>query len=293
MSQARAVRNPFGKLVASRKLVGQMKRLAALFLFILVWGCSSAPPVADRPVLPDRFALLLVRGSGTLEVLENSGWKIGYDEDRKNPAWVAYIVPREVKYPDHKRLNFTTDQRTRARVSQGDYTNTGFSRGHMAPSFAMYTRHGPDVQREAYRMSNICPQRQELNGGVWNDLEEYEAGQRADAPSWARRYGWVLVITGPVYDQAPQFLSDNVKIEVPDSFYKILLRQEEGQRPVVIAFLMPHQEAARRQLEAYLVSVDEIERLTGLDFFSALPDEVENDLEASIATGLWPKAYPL
>jgi len=263
-----------------------MRGFAAAFLFLLVSGCASAPPASDRPVLPERSALLLVKGSDTLTLLENSGWKIGYDEDRRNPAWVAYTVPGEVRFPDHKRLAFSVDQRTSARVSPADYTNTGFSRGHMAPSFAMYTRHGADVQREAYRMSNICPQKQELNGGIWNDLEEYEGGQRADDPSWARRYGWVLVLTGPIYAETPQFLPGQAKIEIPDEFFKIVLRIELD-RPIVLAFRFPHEEAERRSLEAYLVSVDEIERLTGLDFFSALADEIENALEGTAATLLW------
>jgi endonuclease G len=97
-------------------------------------------------------------GDVNLRLLENKAFLVGYDEQRENPAWVAYRIAGRAKFTEHERYSsFTTDSRTTAKVRQKDYKNTGFDCGHMAPSYAIYSQYGKDAQKETFVMSNVCP----------------------------------------------------------------------------------------------------------------------------------------
>lgn len=110
--------------------------------------------------------------AGDVKVLNNIGYTVGYSENRRNPLWSAYQCFRVANPEKHKRPSrFKIDPRTESKVTHDDYTNTGYSRGHMSPNYAIDTRYGRDAQLETFLMSNICPQRQSLNGGRWQQLE--------------------------------------------------------------------------------------------------------------------------
>jgi endonuclease G len=286
------------------RVIGRLLGLAALAAVVLVLArpglvrrWSKAPAASSRTAtnLPQSPSGLVgehaavfagLPAGGDLKVLPNEAFVVGYDEARKDPAWVAYRLAGPAIFVGYTRLSgFTVDTRTAARVRHDDYTNTGYTRGHMAPSNAIYSRYGRAAQRETYAMSNVCPQIGELNSGRWQQLEALVAGRRPSDPSWAEEYGEVWVIAGPVFDADRTFLPAGV--EIPDAFYKIVLDVDERSgRPRVLAFIMPNS-AAAGELEAYLVSVDEIESRTGLDFFSQLDDELETELERVPAERLW------
>jgi endonuclease G len=216
-------------------------------------------------------------------MLENIATLVAYDETRKNPAWVAYYLPGPTMYTGHKRIRkFSVDERTCAKVSHSDYTHSGYSRGHMAPSYNIFSRYGREAQKQTYLMSNVCPQLQWLNGGPWNELES----RIARTENWARQRCGLWIITGPVYEGDVEKLPSGV--EIPDAFFKIVLDiDEEAGNIYVLSFLMTHGKKHNKPLREYLVSVDNIELLTGLDFFHALEDDVEDSLEAAIPTSLW------
>jgi endonuclease G len=227
-------------------------------------------------------------GNADLKLLQNKAFLVGYDEQRKDPAWVAYRVGGPPKFTDHKRLSyFTIDKRTTARVRDGDYTNVGFARGHMAASYAVYSRYGKDAQRETYVMSNVCPQYSGLNSGRWEDVECLVARKTPAGPSWAEKYEEIWVIAGPIFDSQKTFISSG--IEIPDAFYTIVLDiEEQTGEPRALAFIMPNKSNVKKALTAYLVTIDKIEKKTGLDFFHKLEDELERQLESKKATSLWP-----
>ena len=86
-----------------------------------------------------------------INILDNGAFVVGYDEVRRNPAWAAYRLFANPETFDFDRPSrFSTDARTAARVSHNDYTNSGFSRGHMAPNFAIMTRYGLSAQRATF-----------------------------------------------------------------------------------------------------------------------------------------------
>ena len=127
-------------------------------------------------------------------------------------------------------------------------------------------------------MSNICPQRHALNAGPWKQLE-----QRI-ATNYAGRFGEVWVLAGPVFGAHPEKLRKRVAI--PEAFYMIIVDESDG-RVRAEAFLFPQETPASAPLDNYLASIDEIERRTGLDFLSELPDPAENALEARRVERAW------
>ena len=130
-------------------------------------------------------------------------------------------------------------------------------------------------------MSNIVPQAPELNRGPWQRLEAAE-----DALS--RRLGSFWVITGPIYGRHPRYLPGYKLIEVPRAFYKIFVRQGVASgAPKVLAFVLPQQVEGTEDLRRFLVSVADVQRWTGLDFFHQLPDEVESRIESRIDPAGW------
>lgn len=250
---------------------------------------AAAPPVslreefARRQTLAERNQLYAGAprwtgpGSGPV-LLRNQAYAVGYSDERENPLWVGYRLDR-ITAPRHgKRPNrFSVDRRTRALTSPDEYTRTGFDRGHLAPSFGIGSRFGPEAQLETFLMSNIVPQKPNLNRKLWKRLEELEA-------EYANRFEQIWVFAGPVFDQRRQVLEGGV--EIPDFLYKILV-DEDGDRIRMLPFLMPQEVRGNEPLSQYLTTVDEIERQTGLDFFWALSDPNEDRLEAFRPTRLW------
>ena len=214
--------------------------------------------------------------------LERTGYVLGYDEIRKNPAWVAYKVPAGDAGKAPKRPHkFVTDNETHAQVTHKDYTHSGYDRGHMAPNYAIATRYGREGQIQTFFMSNIVPQTPKLNRGPWRILEMKVAGR----DGLANRLADVWVVTGPIYDADVEMMPKG-GVEIPDAFFKIVVDELNG-TPRFLAFIMPQEIERKAKPADYLTSVDEVERQTGLDFFAALEDNLEDEIEAETAQGIW------
>jgi endonuclease G len=127
-------------------------------------------------------------------------------------------------------------------------------------------------------MSNIIPQKHALNAGLWKQLE-----QRL-ATSYPARFGEVWVIAGPVFGPKPEKLRR--RVAVPDACYMITVDESDG-RVRVTAFLFPQDTPEGARLDDFLVSIDELEHRTGLDFLHELPDPAEDTLEARRAERAW------
>ena len=209
------------------------------------------------------------KGSTNVVFLANQGYVAAYNEKSKCPVWVVYCLRGAPGKSLKRPSGFKVDDRTESKVSQGDYTRTGYDRGHMAPNSAIGRYYGADAQRETFLMSNVVPQKPHLNQRVWRELESRE-------PGMAEKHGVVWVITGPVFDKFKEVLPSGV--EIPDWCYKVII-WESGGTNQVLAVMVPRDVAKDSKVEENRVSVDKIEEKTGLDFFSGLPDDVEKELE--------------
>lgn len=236
---------------------------------------GGTPVSADRP----------------LDFLKNKGYVAGYDEERRNPAWVAYRV-FEPKYPSGARPGkFEPDSRTRVKVNSSAYTNSGYDRGHMAPNRAIAVCYGPEAQLETFLMSNVTPQLHGLNAAFWESMEARVIER------YTRRFGQVWIVCGPVYDagKTPEKIGGGVT--VPDAFFLIVSahgnspKDATGTNGVEVrteAFLVPHREiSASTDASTFLVSVREIERRTGLNFFPLFSKDAQEALETNAAKRAW------
>lgn len=214
-------------------------------------------------------------------VLRNDGFLVGWSDVRVNPLWVSYYLhavedPRAGSRPDFQR-----DWRTLWPIAADSYFGSGYDRGHLAPNYAIAAVHGRSAQQDTFLMSNISPQRPDLNRRLWQRLEEVVIDH------FVPRFGTVQVITGPVFPE--RFLDNVLKrvglVEIPEAFYKIIV--VPAKEPLALAFLMPQEVTGNEPLDRYAVSIDEIEARTGLNFFPNLPQETAAMLEGRIRTQDW------
>lgn len=139
--------------------------------------------------------------------------------------------------------------------------------GHICP--AADNRWSKTTMNQSFLLTNICPQDRDLNAGDWAGLETRCRG-------WAKRYSDIYIVAGPIfYNGVSKTMGDN-KVGVPDAFFKVILRLEK--EPKVIGFIFPNN-GIHHELKDYVLSVDEVEEVTGIDFFHNLPDDMENDIE--------------
>lgn len=217
--------------------------------------------------------------------LVNRGYEVGYDELEHVPRWAAYKVTRNNGDHGPRPAGFRVDTRTRSLVRSEVYTNSGYDRGHMAPNYAMAICHGEQAQYASFLMTNVVPQLHGLNAGLWKDIE-LRIAQR-----YSERFGEVWVANGPVFTSgvAARYIGpSDTRVRVPDAFWMVVARRTSDGRLLTVAFLVPHREIWRDlDLSRYLVSIDEVERVTGLDLFPLLPEPTQRVLEASPAPRAW------
>lgn len=232
-------------------------------------------------------------------LLRRAGYTLGHHGGYRLPLWVSYHLTREYvdgkEFAPRANLHWKSDPDLLpdARAEDSDYRGSGYARGHMAAQADMRGR-SEECERQAYVLSNVCPQRQTLNAGVWLDLENACRG-------WAKRYGEVWILCGPVVDPDPGRLrrlqgETPDRVAIPIGFYKIIVRRaaaDEGQQDglAVLAFLYRHEPVPSKDspLDDFVASVDQVEERTGLDFLAELPDEVEERVEAEVASLTWPR----
>jgi endonuclease G, mitochondrial len=238
----------------------------------------STTTTGDRTQIYGGAPRTLSSTGGTIRVLANTGYTVGYSDSLGDPLWAAYQVrDMDVHEAPPRPEEFHVDTRTVARIESEIYNRSGYDRGHMAPNYAIATHYGREAQEETFQMSNVCPQKHGLNAGLWKALE-----QRI-ATNYPGRFGEVWVLAGPVFGERPARLKR--KVAIPEAFYMIIVDESDG-RVRAESFVLP-QNPVSTQLDSYLVSIDEVERRTGLDFFNELPAETQSVLEAHRVARAW------
>ena len=219
----------------------------------------------------------LPTNSSDNQLLEYTQFTISFNADHKQADWVAYELTAEEVAADMDRCDcFAKDKQiTTVSPVSSDYSSTGFDKGHLAP--AADNNMSELANRESFLMSNMSPQLPQFNRGIWADLEAWVREQ-------ATAHDVIYVATGPVFVNNLGHISDK-EITIPGYFYKTILRFEEG-KPKTIAFLLPHVGAVG-ELKDYIVSVNTVETMTGIDFYPALENKEENRAESQISPKKW------
>ena len=208
-------------------------------------------------------------------IISYIGYEVVYDPQNKIPRWVKYeLISSETDGPYSRNgLDFCQD--TAANVPQADdsdYKKSGWSKGHMAP--AADFKWSRQAIIETFYYTNCCPQNQSLNAGQWSTLEK-------KVREWANQYGSVTVVTGPLVWNNEFGTIGNNKIVVPDAFFKTILVGKQ-----TIAFVM-HNHNNNENLQKCALSVDDLEIISGIDFFSELDDDIENQIESTYTLNFW------
>ena len=244
---------------------------------------TSFPAKAERASitpLPKGSELPQLKRKRTEQIIQHEGYTVSYNADYRIANWVAYVLTdKEARSDKAERQNkFVVDPLVKgASATNEDYTRTGYDRGHLAPAGDM--KWSEKAMRESFYLSNITPQKPGLNRGIWTELEE-------QIRLWARENGAVLIATGPVIpDEELNRLGKN-RVGVPRQFYKVLCMVVNNQLEGV-SFLFENRDYGTTPLRQMMVPIDSVEQVTGIDFFPALPDDEERQMEATVHTDLW------
>ncbi|PWK19220.1 DNA/RNA non-specific endonuclease [Xanthomarina spongicola] len=215
--------------------------------------------------------------STTGQIVHHEGYSLSYSEPHEQAEWVAYELKLEhLSNSNYKRPYFEIDPAVKTGAAHWrNYKKSGFDRGHLCP--AADRAYNQVAYNETFLTSNISPQRHDFNSGIWNTLEQ-------KVRYWASKYNGVFVVSGGVLNDNMETIGEE-QVAVPNQFYKILIDNNTGETKM-IAFLIPHENSIL-PLYKFVVSVDSIEELTGIDFFPELEDSLENELEASSSYKDW------
>ena len=220
--------------------------------------------------ISDDFCLAEKKDQSNQLILKRTAYGLSYNSELLIPNWVAWhltaehadgVWPRDNKYYEDEEV-------PTPRATEDDYKGSGWTHGHMCP--AGDNKWDSEAMRESNLLTNICPQHASLNSGLWNAIEQ-------DCRRWAKKYGDIYIVCGPVlYNKEHETIGDH-KVVVPEAFFKVILCLQGI--PKAIGFVIKNNEGKKRK-DQFVNTVDEVERITGIDFFPALPDDIENDVEA-------------
>lgn len=212
-------------------------------------------------------------------ILCREGYTVSYNKDTRTPNWVAWhLTADHTDGPvQRKGITFQPDQEVPSpQVDTHDYTRSGYDRGHMCP--AGDNRWSVKAMEQSFLMTNICPQDHSLNSGLWNRIEE-------QCRSWAQAYGDVYIVCGPIYFNQKHVSIGTHKVQVPETFFKVVLCLRGI--PKAIGFICRNVSGKGHKKIEYVNSIDEVERITGIDFFPQLPDRIETQVEKRANPSEW------
>ena len=216
------------------------------------------------------------------QIIHHKFYSLSYIEENEQAEWVAYVLNVNNLRRPHVKYNrrFTDDKDVKTQSAfHNDYTNTGYTRGHLVPAGDM--SFDIEALRECYLMSNMSPQIKAFNNGVWKELEE----QTRD---WAFQKGKLYIVAGPLFNGTNVKKIGHHKIAIPNQFYKGILYIDDNENATAIGFIIPHQ-MCDQKLESYAVPIDVIEQKIGLNLFANLIEEnIEQSVESNIDFIKWP-----
>ena len=211
-------------------------------------------------------------------IVSHTAYTLCYDEEAEQAKWVAYRLSAEmlVGGKEERSDNFRMDNAVETgSATPDDYKKSGYDKGHLCPAGDMAG--SEKTMSESFLMSNMSPQKPTFNRGIWKKLEE-------QVRRWAKENAEIYVVTAGVWESNGEAIGAN-HVAVPRYYYKVVL---DVKKPVykAIAFVLPN-EGSSRSVFDYAVSIDSVEKLTHIDFFPALPDALENQLESEVNIELW------
>lgn len=231
------------------------------------FGCGNARRLLDVKT-PDSIAE---------QRKDYEGFTVSFNKFNRTPNWVAWeLLGSETRgnVPRHKK--FWQDVDVEGCPVTHDYTNSGYDRGHMCP--AADQKWSRKAMEDCFALTNIVPQNNSLNTGAWQTLESKER-------LWAKRDSAILIVSGPIYSHSDTDRIGESGVRVPGAFFKVLVAPYLD-KPRGIAFVYPNI-SSPGNMENYVMTIRDVEKLTGFDFFYTLPDDIEDAVETTASFRDW------
>jgi endonuclease G len=243
----------------------------------------------------DNYLDVISRNKDKGQMLSRIGYVTSYNKKTRNPNWVAWHLAKEHTDGPYPRKGvpyygddgsaygigvitqetfrngyFVDLEAEKPRQEHSDWREhpANIDHGHVCP--AADCKWSKEVMNQSFLLTNMCPQNHNLNEGDWATLEE-------SCRKWANKYGDIYIVAGPIFYNADGKTFGANRIAIPDAFFKVVLCMQGT--PKAIGFIFKN-DSSSQPMRDQIKSVDEIEEITGLDFFSALPDSIEDKIEA-------------
>lgn len=194
------------------------------------------------------------------QIIERKGYTVSYNSDTRLPNWVYWHLTREHANGDAVRPGNSYHEDTkvpRPRATNADYRRTDFVRGQMCP--AEDNKWNRTAMKETFAYSNVCPQTDRCHSGAWESIETM-------CREWAREYGDLYIVSGPIVDKRYETIGSN-GVVVPDAFFKVVVCLKGTRRG--IGFICENSDR-KQTMKQCVVTIEEVERVTGIDFFPNL-----------------------
>ena len=218
------------------------------------------------------------------KVYDKPFFSLSYVEKYEIPEWVAYRLTRDMMIkPNHPRdQEFNPDPAIETGSAHyHDYKQSGYTKGHLVPAADMSW--DQKAMNSTFLMSNVAPMLEKFNSGIWLELEN-------DVRDWAMKYKNIIVVAGPVFRDSLGTIGAN-NVLVPRYFYKAVFTLNKD-KPEVIGFIFDQKNQNPGTLDQYVVSIDSIEKETGLDLFANMygnwESEISIEKRKNIERGEWP-----
>ncbi len=213
-------------------------------------------------------------------VVAKLGYALSYNTDYVQPDWVAYVLTKEEVQSESvgrsDKFYEETDVIPHSALLS-DFKKSGYDRGHLLSS--ANRNFSEDFNESTFSLLNMSPQLHRFNAGLFLKTEKAER-------ETASMYDVVFIVSGPVFSDDMNTIGES-EIAVPEEFYKVLLVQDDNDEWHAIGLILP-QEYENGNLAVYAVTVDEVEEVTGIDFYPSLDDMIEEIVEAEYDLVWWP-----
>ncbi len=259
--------------------LGKILFFAAIALIAaVVWHSFTKKSDSKIDFIPNELLSVTMPEEVNSIMCQYKGMNLSFNPRFGIPNWVAWELTADEATGEEPRSNkFYADPDVESCPEPYEYNYSGYDRGHMAPAGDM--KWSPQAMAESFCMTNICPQAKKLNTGAWKRLE-------TKCRTWAEVDSAIMIICGPILtDPIKEYIGNDRKVAVPARFFKVIL-SPYAYPPRGIAFIMPNG-TVKGGMQATATTIDEVEQITGFDFFSALPDDIENEVESQCDFHYW------
>lgn len=209
-------------------------------------------------------------------------YSVEYDTQKKSTRWSCYEIYGSNRETHTQRYYSDTNQYPQDPLLDQQYRwqtdpfwRSGYDHGHLCPSADRLNTQEANIQ--TFYLTNMMPQVNGFNAGVWATMETWVRNQIT-----ASSRDTLFVVKGGTMDNADQYTTlarTGGTLIIPKYYYMaVLMHNSQGYK--AMGFWIEHKASSTRNLAQYVMNIDELERLTGLDFFCNLPDDTENHVES-------------